>query len=134
MINLELDFSRSRRNCIIFETSRTTSVAANPPNPGRAATETTSATFQISNAKFYVPVVTLSIDDNVKFLGNIKQRFRRTISWNKYRLEITTQAKNNILDFMIDPTFRNINRLFALSLKNGNDDPKEMLLMSIKFL
>ena len=85
--------------------------------------QTTGATFQINNAKLYVPVVTLSINDNIKFLENIKQGFKRTISWNKYRSEITTQPKNNNLDYLIDPTFRNINRLFVLSFKNGNDDP-----------
>ena len=87
------------------------------------ATTTTSATFQINNAKIYVPVVTFSINDNIKFLENIKQGFKRTISWNKYRPEITTQTKNNNLDYLIDPTFRNINRLFVPSFKNGNDDP-----------
>ena len=35
--------------------------------------QTTGATFQINNAKLYVPVVTLSINENVKFLENIKQ-------------------------------------------------------------
>ena len=39
------------------------------------------------------------------------------------RSEITTQTKNNNLDYLIDPTFRNINRFFVLSFKNGNDDP-----------
>ena len=38
-------------------------------------------------------VVTLSINDNIKFLENIKQRFKRAISWNDYRFEITTQPK-----------------------------------------
>ena len=88
-----------------------------------ATTTTTSATFQINNAKIYVPVVTFSVNDNIKFLENIKQVFKRTISWNKYRPEITTQTKNNNLDYLIDPTFRNINRLFVPSFKNGNDDP-----------
>ena len=55
-------------------------------------------------------------------MENIKQGFKRTISWNKYRSEITTQPKNN-LDYLIDPTFRNINRLFDLSFTNGNNDP-----------
>ena len=83
----------------------------------------TGAIFQINNAKRYVPVVTLSINDNMKFLENIKQGFKRTISSNKYRSEITTQTKNNNLDYLIDPTFRNINTLFVLSFKNGNNDP-----------
>ena len=88
-----------------------------------AAIQTTAATFQINNAKLYVPGVTLSINDHMKFFENIKQRFKRLISWNKYRSEITTQTKNNNLDYLIDPTFRNINSLFVLSFKNGNNDP-----------
>ena len=47
------------------------------------ATTTTSATFHINNANFYVPVVTLSINNNIKFLENEKQGFRRTVSSNK---------------------------------------------------
>ena len=52
--------------------------------------QTIGATFQINNAKLYVPVVPLSINDNIKFLENIKQGFKRTTSWNKCRSEITT--------------------------------------------
>ena len=52
-----------------------------------------SATFQINSVKPFVPVVILSIKDNIKFLENIEQGFKRTISWNKYRSEITTQPK-----------------------------------------
>ena len=81
----------------------------------------------------------MSIDDNIKFLENIKQGFKRTISWNKYRSEITTQSKNNNSRYLIDPTFRNINRLFALLFKNGDDGPTRnyfreyyMLLVEIK--
>ena len=88
-----------------------------------AATQTTGATFQINNTKLHVPVVTLSINDNNKLLENKKYRFSRTISWNKYISEITTQTKNNNLDYLIDLKFRNINRLFVLSFRNGNDDP-----------
>ena len=53
----------------------------------------TSLNFAITSTKLYVPVFTLYINDNIKFLENIKQGFRRTISWNKYRSEITTQPK-----------------------------------------
>ena len=79
-----------------------------------AAKQTTNATIQINNAKLDVPVFALSINDNIKFLENIKQRFRRTYSWNKYRSKITTEAKNNNLDYLIDPAFRNFNRLLVL--------------------
>ena len=65
----------------------------------------------------------MSINDNIKCLDNIEQGFRRAISWNKYRSEITKQTKkNNNLDYLIDPTFTNINRFFILSFKNANDD------------
>ena len=63
------------------------------------------------------------INNKIKFLENIKQGFKRTISWNKYRSEKTTQPKNNNLGYLINPTFRNINRLFVLSFKNGDNDP-----------
>ena len=63
------------------------------------------------------------INDNNKLLENIKQGFKRTISWNKYRSEITTQTRNNNLDYIIDPPFKNINRFIVLSFKNGDDDP-----------
>ena len=61
------------------------------------------------------------INNNTKFLENIKHGFKRSISWNKYRSEIRTQPKHNNLDYLIDPTLRNIHRLFVLSLKNDNN-------------
>ena len=45
------------------------------------------ASFIITSTKLYVPVVTLSIDDNIKFLKNIKQGFKRTISWKNVDLK-----------------------------------------------
>ena len=64
----------------------------------------------------------MSIKNNIKFLENIKKGFKTTISWNKYISEITTEPKNNNLDYLIDAKFRNINRLFLLSFKNGDND------------
>ena len=57
----------------------------------------------MNSEKLYIFVVTLSINDNIKFLQNLKQGFKRTISWDKYRSEITTQPKNN-LEYRINPT------------------------------
>ena len=48
-------------------------------------------------------------NDNTKVLENIKQGFKRTVFWNKNRSEITAQTKNNNLDYLTDPTLRNIN-------------------------
>ena len=133
---------RWTRNCVISEVLRAfREVDPNTdPVAYEVATATTGATFQINNVKVYVPVATLSINDNIKFLENTKQEFKRTISWKKYKSEITTEAKNNNLDYLIDPTFRNINRLFVLSFKIGNDDPTGdsfdqyyMILVEIKY-
>ena len=116
---IELDLKWSK-NCVISETSRTPEVEGT--NPANEAL-TTWATFQINNAKLHLPAVTLSINDNINFLENIKQGFKITISWNKYKSEITTKTKNNNLDYPIYQTFRNINRFFVFSFKNGNDNP-----------
>ena len=99
----------------ISQISRTAAVAANPPNSAREATETSSATFQITSTELFVSVVTLSTQDHIKLLETIKQDSKE--QWNKYRSEITTLPKNNNLDFMIDLTYRNTNRLSIPSLK-----------------
>ena len=70
-----------------------------------------------TSTKLHVPVVTLSINGNIKFLENIKQGFKRTFSWNKYRSEIKVLPNNNKWGYLVDPTLRNINRFFVLSLK-----------------
>ena len=93
----------------------------------------------ITSTKLYVPAVTLSINDNVKFLKDVKEGLKRTIYWNKDRSKITTQTKNNNLDYLIqldhnfDPNFRNINRLFILSLKNANlRNINRLFILSLK--
>ena len=45
----------------------------------------------IATTKCYIPIVTLSINNNIKFLEDLKQELKRRVSWNKYRSEITTQ-------------------------------------------
>ena len=100
----------------------------------------TGVNVMVTSTKLYVPVVMLSIHDNMKFLENIKQGFKITISWNKYTSEIALQTKINDLHYLIDPTFSNINRLFVLLFKNGDDDPTQdsfdkyyMPLVEIKY-
>ena len=83
-------------------------------------TSTTSATFEINNAKHYVPVVTLSINDNIEFLENVKQGFSITIFGTNLDLKEHQNQKTAIL-YLIVSTFRHINRLFVLSFKNGNN-------------
>ena len=71
-------------------------------------------TFEITNTKLYVPVVTLSKENDIKLLEQLKTGFKRTIKWNKYKSQMTIQPQNNNLNYLIDPTFTNVNRLFVL--------------------
>ena len=87
----------------------------------RRDTSPTNATFQITDTKLYVPVVTLSTEDDNNFLKQLKSGFKRTIKWNKYRSEMTNQTKTNHLNHLIDPTFTKVNRLFVLSFENEED-------------
>ena len=48
-------------------------------------------TFAITDTKFYVSVVTLSIDVNKKLLQQLKSGFKGTINWNKYQSKVTIQ-------------------------------------------
>ena len=68
-----------------------------------------------------VPVVTLSTENDKTPLEQLRTGFKRTIEWNKYRSEMTNQIKNNNVNYLIDPAFTKVNRLFVLSFKNKED-------------
>ena len=79
----------------------------------------------------YVPVVTLSAENDNKLLEQLKTGFKRAITWNKYRSEMSNQTLNNNLNYLIDPTFTNVNVLFVLSFEN-DDDENESVRTSFK--
>ena len=81
----------------------------------------TDAKFEITDCKLYVPVVTLSAENDNKLLEQLKSGFRRSIKWNKYMSQMSNQNKNNNLIYLIDTTFSNVNRLFVLSFENEDD-------------
>ena len=77
-------------------------------------------TFEIADTKLYVPVVILSKENDINLLEQLKSGFNRPIKWNKYRLQMTIQSQSNNLNYLIDPTFKNVNRLFVLSFARDN--------------
>ena len=77
--------------------------------------------FAITDTKLYVPVVTLSTQDNAKLLQQLKSGFKRTINWNKYQSDPKTYAQNRYLNHLVDASFLGVNRLFVLSFKNEDD-------------
>ena len=95
--------------------------AAQGGNPAVYVDSPESAAFKIKDCKLYVPVVTLSAEIDNKLLEQLKTGFKRTIKWNKHRSEMSNQTKNNNLNYLIDPTFTNVNRLFVLTFENKDD-------------
>ena len=77
--------------------------------------------FRITETKLYVPVVTLSTQDNAKLLQQLKSGFKRTVNWNKYESNIKTYAQNRYLNHLINLSFQGVNRLFVLSFQNESD-------------
>ena len=73
--------------------------------------------FTITETNLYVPVVTLSTQDNAKLLPQLKI-FKRTISWNKYLTKPELLAQNTNLNHLIEPIFQGVNRLFVLAFEN----------------
>ena len=65
----------------------------------------TNATFEITDTKLYVPVATLSVENDNKLLEQLKTGFKRTIKWNKYRSDVSNQTRNNNSNYLINPTF-----------------------------
>ena len=76
-------------------------------------------TFTITDIKLYVPVVTLSTQDNATLLVQLKSSFKRTFNWNKHEPKVVVQEQNRYLDFLINPSFQGVNRLFVLSFQNN---------------
>ena len=103
------------KNCII------TSLEQRDIGGGNRDNASTGATLAINNCELYVPEVTLSKDDDFKLLTNLKSVFKREIIWNKYRSQMTTEAINNNLNILIDPTFTNVNKLFVLAYRTADD-------------
>ena len=75
-------------------------------------------TLTITETNLYVHVVTLSTQDNAKLLPQLKQGFKRTISWNKYLAKPELLAQNANLNHLIELSFQGVNRLFVLASEN----------------
>ena len=80
-----------------------------------------AATFSITNTKLYVPVATLSTQENTKFFQQLKPGFKRVINWNKYLSKPELLAQNPNLNHLVEPSFQGVNRLFVLTFQNDDD-------------
>ena len=77
--------------------------------------------FSVIDCKLYVPVVTLQTEYQNQLYKDLKTGISIDFKWNKYRSEMINQTTTNNLNFLIDPTFNNVNRLFVLAFSNEED-------------
>ena len=94
---LEMPLINCEVNLILTWSSTCVLIATNIPNQ--------DATFAITDTKLYVPVVTLSTQENTKFLQQLKSGFKRVINWNKYLSKPELLAQNPNLNHLVEPSF-----------------------------
>ena len=109
---LEMLLINSEVNLILTLSSACVIISTGVPNQ--------AATFAITDTKLYVPVVTLSTQENTKFF-QLNSGFERVINWNKYLSKPELLAQNPNLNHLIEPSFQGVNRLFVLVFENDDD-------------
>ena len=116
-INLILTWSE---NCVLTEMITHVGIP-NADTAVAAINAPTNVKYKIIDTILYVPVVTLSTKGDNKLLEQLKTVFKRTIKSDKYRSEMTNQAKTNNSNYLLVPIFIKVNRLFVLSFENEDD-------------
>ena len=89
----------------------------------------TAATFKITDAKLYVPIVTLKTEDNTKLSKLLSEGFKRPIYWNEYKVipnkivEIAANNEEKYIRELLDSSYQGVKILFVLAYKNteGNN-------------
>ena len=123
LINCEVELSLSWiENCVL-------SGGENIDNAGAVANTGTAATFKITDAKLYVPVITLLIEDNAKLVKQLSEGFKRPVHWNKYKVidnkvvEITDTNAEKYIRELLDSSYQGVKRLFVFAYDNtaGNN-------------
>ena len=109
---LEMSLINCEVNLILTWSSTCVLISTNVPNQ--------AAIFEITDTKLYVPVVTLSTQENNKFFQQLKSGFKRVINWNKYLSKPELLAQNPNLNHLVEPSFQGVNRLFVLAFENDN--------------
>ena len=84
-----------------------------------------NAVFIINDTKLYVPVITLSKEDNKDFIEQQNKGFQRSIYWNEYKTkEINEDADANVFKYInLDPSFQGVNRLFVMAYNRVHGQP-----------
>ena len=76
----------------------------------------------------YVPVVTLSTEDNKNLIKQLNEGFKRSVYWNEYKSKIETKNldANNVVRYPLDASFQDVNRLLVLAFDNTENGDKNV--------
>ena len=112
LINCKVKFNMKKKKCVF-------------------STHAGNGVFIINDTKLYVPVVTLSKEDNKDFIDQQNKGFQRSIYWNEYKTkEQNENADANIFKYInLDPSFQGVNRLFVMAyIRADNEADRNSLL------
>ena len=84
------------------------------------------AVFIINDTKLYIPVATLSKEDNKDFIEQQNKGFQRSVYWKEYKTkEQNEDANNNVFKYInLDPSFQGVNRLFVMGFSRAANEPE----------
>ena len=75
----------------------------------------TAATLAATDAKLYVPVVTLKTEENAKLSKLLNEIFKRSVYWNHYTIFLRNYAANENIRERLDASFQGVSKLFVLA-------------------
>ena len=126
MINTEIELILTwSQNCVLTGNVRRNEInegddpALEPTVP--PIDSPTILKFNITDCKLHVPIVTLQDKYENILYENLKTGIDIDFEWKRCRTQIINQPATNNLNFLIDPTFSNVNRLFVLAFPNEED-------------
>ena len=81
-----------------------------------------SSIFTITDAKLYVPIVTLSTEDNAKLSKLLREGFKRPVYWKKYKIiSNKTYDENDYIRELLEASYQRVKRLFVLAYRDRNN-------------
>ena len=131
LINCKIELSLGWiENCVLTG-------GENINNTGAVADAGTAATFKITDAKLYVPIVTLSTEDSVKLSKLLKdlKGFKMSVSLNKYKVipnknEVGRNKDPKYIRELLDSNYQGVNRLFIFAYNNTAGDNNQVSINS----
>ena len=126
LINSEIELIlKWTEDCVLTEKATREFRAAEDGSPAldevTAINRPKDLKFSVTDCKLNVPIVTLQTEYQNPLYKDLKTGISIAFTWIKYRSKMINQTATNNLNFLIDPTFNNVNRLFVLAFPNEED-------------